>query len=89
LSQTENETGSGLSDSSAEVITEAPSTESGPLPLADFGTVNYADSTVNGESMDSLSPTAIEMAGASGDQLDSTSGMGSPGDFSNTWMAES
>ena len=55
----------------------------------DFGTVNYADSTVNGESMDSLSPTAIEMVGASGDQLDSTSGMGSPGDFSNTWMAES
>jgi len=29
------------------------------------------------------------MAGASSDQLDSTSGMGSPGDFSNTWMAES
>jgi Peptidase A4 family len=87
--QTENETGSGLSDSSAEVITEAPSTESGPLPLADFGAVNYADSTANGESMDSLSPTAIEMVGASGDQLDSTSGIDSSGDFSNTWMAES
>jgi hypothetical protein len=39
--------------------------------------------------MDSLSPTAIEMVGASGDQLDSTSGMDSSGDFSNTWMAES
>jgi Peptidase A4 family len=87
--QTENEAGSGLSDSSAEIVTEAPSTESGPLPLADFGTVNYANSTVNGESMDSLSPTAIEMVGVSGDQLDSTSGMDSSGDFSNTWMAES
>ena len=87
--QTEHETQSGLSDSSAEVITEAPSTESGPLPLADFGTVNYAGSTVNGESMASLSPTAIEMVGASGDQLDSTSGINGSGDFSNTWMAES
>jgi hypothetical protein len=86
---TQNENGSGLSDSSAEVITEAPSTESGPLPLADFGTVNYADSTANGESMDSLSATAIGMVGASGDQLDSTSGMDTSGDFSNTWMAES
>lgn len=34
---TENE--SGMSRSSAEVITEAPSSSSGVLPLADFGTV--------------------------------------------------
>jgi hypothetical protein len=40
---TENE--SGLSRSSAEVITEAPSSESGVLPLADFGTVNYGGYT--------------------------------------------
>jgi hypothetical protein len=87
--QTENETQSGLADSSAEVITEAPSTESGPLPLADFGTINYGGSTVNGSSMDSQNPTSITMVGSSGDQLDSTSSMDGSGDFSNTWMAES
>ena len=36
---TKNE--SGLDRSSAEVITEAPSSETGVLPLADFGTVSY------------------------------------------------
>ncbi|HEY1914653.1 MAG TPA: G1 family glutamic endopeptidase [Streptosporangiaceae bacterium] len=87
--QTENETESGLADSSAEVITEAPSDSDGPLPLADFGTVNYSGSTVNGSSMGGQSPTSITMVGSSGDQLDSTSGMDGSGDFSNTWMAES
>jgi hypothetical protein len=42
---TKNE--SGLDRSSAEVITEAPSSETGVLPLADFGTVNYTASTAN------------------------------------------
>lgn len=87
--QTENETQSGLADSSAEVITEAPSTESGPLPLADFGTISYGGSTANGSSMGSQDPTSITMVASSGDQLDSTSGMDDSGDFSNTWMAES
>ncbi len=87
--QTENETRSGLADSSAEVITEAPSSSSGPLPLADFGTVNYSGPTVNGTSIESQSPTSITMVASSGDQLDSTSGIDGPGDFSNTWRAES
>jgi hypothetical protein len=87
--QTENETESGLADSSAEVITEAPSSESGPLPLADFGTVNYTGSTVDGSSMDSQDPTSITMVGSSGDQLDSTGAMDSSGDFDNVWDAES
>ena len=87
--QTQTITESGLQDSSAEVITEAPSSSSGPLPLADFGTVNYTGSSVNGSSMASSSPTGIIMVGSSGDQLDSTSPMDSSGDFSNTWMASS
>jgi hypothetical protein len=87
--QQEQEQESGLANSSAEVITEAPSSEFGPLPLADFGTVNYGDSTVNGSSMDSQNPTGIIMVGQSGDQLDSTSSMDSVGDFSNSWLAES
>jgi hypothetical protein len=83
---TENE--AGLANSSAEVITEAPSSEDGPLPLADFGTVNYGGSTVNGSSLGGQDPTQIVMVGSSGDQLDSTSAIDGSGDFSNTWLAE-
>jgi hypothetical protein len=87
--QTETENESGLANSSAEVITEAPSSYFGPLPLADFGTVNFSGSTANGQSMDAQNPTQIIMVGNSGDQLDTTSSMDSSGDFSNTWLAES
>ena len=86
--QTENETGS-FSNSSAEVITEAPSSSEGPLPLADFGTINYSGASANGSSMGSQNPTSITMVGSSGDQLDSTSGIDGSGDFSNTWQASS
>ena len=86
--QTENETGS-FSNSSAEVITEAPSSEAGPLPLADFGTINYSASAANGTSLGSQNPTSITMVGSSGDQLDSTSGIDGAGGFSNTWQGAS
>jgi hypothetical protein len=82
---TENE--AGLANSSAEVITEAPSSEDGPLPLADFGTVNYGGSSANGASLGGQDPTQIVMVGSSGDQLDSTSSIDGSGDFSNTWLA--
>jgi hypothetical protein len=80
---------SGLANSSAEVITEAPSSNFGPLPLADFGTINYSASTANGQSMAAQNPTQIIMVGSSGDQLDSTSSMDGSGNFSNTWDAQS
>ena len=86
--QTENETGS-FDNSSAEVITEAPSSAQGPLPLADFGTINYAGASANGTLMSSQNPTSITMVGSSGDQLDSTSAIDGSGDFSNTWQAAS
>jgi Peptidase A4 family len=82
---TQNE--SGLSRSSAEVITEAPSSESGVLPLADFGTVNYGSSSDNGASMAGQSPTSIVMVDSGGQQEDSTSSMSGSGGFSNTWLA--
>jgi hypothetical protein len=82
---TENE--SGLSRSSAEVITEAPSSESGVLPLADFGTVNYGGSSANGSSMSTLDPTGIIIVDSSGSQQDTTSSMDSSGDFSNGWLS--
>jgi hypothetical protein len=81
---TKNE--SGLDRSSAEVITEAPSSETGVLPLADFGTVNYTGSTANGTSLGSQNPTSIIMVDSSGNQEDSTSSISSSGAFSNTWL---
>src|SRR3954470_7555268 len=39
---------------SAEVIAEAPSSRSGVLPLANFGTVNFSGATANGVSFGSL-----------------------------------
>jgi hypothetical protein len=84
---TKNET--GLDRSSAEVITEAPSSESGVLPLADFGTVSYSASTANGTSMGTQSPTGIVMIDNSGRDKDSTSSMSSSGAFSNTWLRSS
>ena len=87
--ETETEHESGLANSSAEVITEAPSSQSGPLPLADFGTINYSASSANGQSMAAQNPTQIIMVGSSGDQLDNTSSMDGSGNFSNIWEAES
>jgi Peptidase A4 family len=82
---TENE--GGLSRSSAEVITEAPSSEDGVLPLADFGTVNYGGSAVNGSSMSDYGPTGIIMVDSGGTQQDTTSSMDGSGDFSNDWLS--
>jgi hypothetical protein len=74
--------------SSAEVITEAPSSNHGPrsaLPLADFGTVDYSGAMVNGDTLASSAPDEVVM------QLGSTvkaqpSGIGSDGEsFSVAW----
>ena len=77
---------SGLSRSSAEVITEAPSSNSGVLPLANFGTVTYSASAANGTSLGSQAPTQIIMVNNSGAAKDSTSAINSAGGFSNTWI---
>jgi len=77
---------SGLARSSAEVITEAPSSESGVLPLADFGTINYSVSDANGTSLGGQNPTEIIMINNSGADKDSTSAISSGGAFSNTWI---
>jgi hypothetical protein len=77
---------SGLDRSSAEVITEAPSSSSGVLPLADFGTINYSTSSANGSSLGTQSPVEIIMIDNSGNQKDSTSSISSGGGFSNTWI---
>jgi hypothetical protein len=84
--QTITKNQSGLDRSSAEVITEAPSSESGVLPLANFGTVSYSASTANGTSLAAQSPTEIIMIDNSNRDKDSTSAIGSGGAFSNTWI---
>jgi Peptidase A4 family len=77
---------SGLARSSAEVITEAPSSNSGVLPLADFGTVHYSTSSANGTSMSGHNPVEIIMVDNSGADKDSTSSINGSGGFSNTWL---
>lgn len=81
---TQNQT--GLDRSSAEVITEAPSSSNGVLPLADFGTVTYSGATVNGTSLGTQNPTEIIMIDNNNADKDSTSSISSTGGFSNTWI---
>ncbi len=84
---TKNQT--GLARSSAEVITEAPSSNSGVLPLANFGTVNYSVSTANGSSLGTQNPVQIIMVNNSGQDKDTTSAINGSGGFSNTWVRSS
>jgi len=79
----------GLARSSAEVITEAPSSTSGVLPLADFGAVRFAAARVNGKALRKLHPIKIIMIGADRLAKDSTSAFGPAGAFHNTWIRSS
>ncbi|MCQ4083536.1 G1 family endopeptidase [Streptomyces sp. RB6PN25] len=74
---------SGLSRSSAEVIAEAPWSGS-VLPLDDFGTVHFSNSTVNGSSLSSTNPVGINMVSDSGTPEATISSL-SGGSFSITW----
>lgn len=70
--------------SSAEVIAEAPSSRSGVLPLANFGTVNFTGATANGTEMDKLSGLdPITMA--SGSTVKAQPSTMSGGSFSVAW----
>jgi hypothetical protein len=69
---------------SAEVIAEAPSSRSGVLPLANFGSVGFTGATANGVSMDSLSGLdPITMA--SGSTVKAQPSNMSGGSFTVTW----
>jgi hypothetical protein len=76
----------GLARSSAEVITEAPSSVSGVLPLANFGTIRLAGSRANGVVFRRLAPTRILMIDSGRRLMDTTSLIGSADAFSNTWL---
>jgi hypothetical protein len=85
-SHTINQTNSSLARSSAEVIAEAPSSSSGVLPLANFGTVTFNGCDVNGGTLAASGPTAITMVTSSGTTKASVSAISSSGtSFSATW----
>ena len=84
-SHTVNQSNSSLARSSAEVIAEAPSSSSGVLPLANFGTVTFTSSYVNGGTLGASNPTAITMVTSSGTTKVSVSGISGGTSFSATW----
>jgi hypothetical protein len=72
--------------SSAEVIAEAPSSRSGVLPLANFGSVSFSNSTVNGAVLTSSTPNLDPITMASGSTVKAVpSSMSSSGGFSVAW----
>ncbi|MCQ4079617.1 G1 family endopeptidase [Streptomyces sp. RB6PN25] len=87
-SHTVNKTLSNPSLASAEVIAEAPSDSSGPLPLTDFGTVNFTNAEANGQAIGTYNPDNITMA-SGGTTLATASSLSNGTDFSDTWKASS
>ncbi|HEX4791470.1 MAG TPA: G1 family glutamic endopeptidase [Actinospica sp.] len=74
---------SGYQDSSAEVIAEATEVNGQIASLSDFGSVTFSNSTANGTSLGSYSPTEIVMAGSR--DTKAQPGSISGGTFSDTW----
>ena len=85
-SHTVHKTLSSAKRSSAEVIAEAPSSSSGVLPLADFGTVHFSSASVNGSSLGSTHPVKITMVNGSGRAKDSVSALSGGTAFSAKWL---
>jgi Peptidase A4 family len=84
---TTNQSSSIAARGSAEWIAEAPSSNSGVLPLANFGTVSFSSCTANGVSISSNpNPDAIVMETSNGTVKAQPSGLGAGGSsFSVTW----
>jgi hypothetical protein len=72
------------SNYSAEAIAEAPSSRSGVLPLTNFGTVNFASTTVNGQPIGNFHPDQINMVSGTTTKAQ-TSGLSGGTSFSVTW----
>lgn len=88
-SSTTTQTVSGVTRSSAEVIIEAPCCTSAgnALPLADFGTVHFTNSLVNGSAIGNTDPEQIYMTGLTGDTRDTVTALTGGEAFSGTWKA--
>jgi hypothetical protein len=70
---------------SAEIIAEAPSSSGGVLPLANFGTVNFTGSTVNGSTLTASTPGLDAITMQSGSTVKAQPSSMSSGSFSVTW----
>ncbi len=81
--KTTSKTSSTAELASAEVIAEAPASDS-VLPLANFGTVNFTNSTANGEPIGDFGPDQINMASGSTTKA-TTSALSGGENFSITW----
>jgi hypothetical protein len=72
-------------NASAEVIAEAPSSNRGVLPLANFGTMSFANATVNGAALGTVpTPQKITMVGPSYTKA-AVSNLTNNSAFSVTW----
>jgi hypothetical protein len=80
---------SGLARTSAEVITEAPSSTNGVLPLADFVKITYSSARVNGKLLKNLGASRIVMINSSGKNKDTTSAVSGSDTFNNVWYRSS
>jgi hypothetical protein len=85
-SHTIHKTLSSAARSSAEVIAEAPSSSGGVLPLANFGTVHFSNSKVDGSNLGGANPTKIIMVNGSGRAKDSVSALSGGTAFSAKWL---
>lgn len=75
----------GAALASAEVIAEAPSSRSGVLPLADFGSVSFSGAAVNGATLTSSTPGIDPITMKSGSTVKAQPSGISNGAFSVTW----
>jgi hypothetical protein len=67
------------------VIAEAPSSSSGVLPLADFGTVGFGSAKVNGALLTSSTPGLDPITMESGSTVKAQPSSISNGSFSVSW----
>ena len=70
---------------SAEVIAEAPSSSSGVLPLANFGTVGFSGASANGVLLTSTTPHIDPITMSSGSTVKAQPSSISSGAFSVAW----
>jgi len=75
----------GAARSSAEAIVEAPSSNSGLLPLADFGTAHFTNTTVDGSAIGALHPAKLVMVNRRGRNKDTVSTLSRGGNWNATW----
>ena len=75
----------GAALASAEIIAEAPSSRSGVLPLANFGSVGFSGSQVNGATLTSSTPGLDPITMQSGSTVKAQPSGMSSGSFSVAW----